>query len=125
MKILNVVFDPNGPTEFYIDFQLSNLGAPTTVKGWNLSIFKDGAVLLDRQPPRGTFSPTVTAWTGTLNPPIDLSTRPLQTGEEMRPHFTWTYQGNAKNTFGQPGTRFHFVAYDIRGREISADYNLS
>jgi hypothetical protein len=118
MKILNVAFDPNGPGELYVEFQLANLGPPTTLEDWNLSIGRARAELWSHAP-RLTFSPRYNQWTGGLDSPIDLSARPLASGEQMRPRFTWTFPGDAKQTFDYPGTTFRLSARDIRGREVS------
>jgi hypothetical protein len=122
--ISNVTFDPNGPSEMYVAFTLANSGEPTTLEGWNLTIKRNKAVLWKGQPPRVTFQPTANQFTGLLDPPLDLSKTPIQKGERLRPRFTWTYQGNAKEMFGHPGTRFRLSAVDIRGRNIGADYVL-
>jgi hypothetical protein len=118
MKILNVAFDPNGPGELYVEFQLANLGLPTTLDDWNLSIGRAGAELWSHAP-RVTFSPRYNQTTGGLDPPIDLSARPIASGEQMRPRFTWTFPGDARQTFNYPGTTYRLSARDIRGREVS------
>jgi hypothetical protein len=106
ISISDVIFDPNGPTEYYVEFRLSNVGPPTTIEGWNLSIFKNGNILQDGQPPRVTFSPTYNPSTNRLDPPKDLSTQPIQTGEQIRPRFTWTFKGNPKNNLAAPAHVF-------------------
>jgi hypothetical protein len=88
---LRVTFDPNGPTEFYTDFTVSNAGGPTTVKGWKLTISQGTQVLLKDFEPRGTWPVRYNQATRTLDPPDDISKRPLQTGEEKDAH--WTYPG--------------------------------
>ena len=120
-EITEVIFDPNGPGEFYVAFRIANLGLPTTIEGWNLSIERSGITLLSG-PPRVTFSPTFNSSTGRLDPPKDLSKTPVQTGEQLNPRFTWTYAGNAKQDFGHPGTRFVLSARDIRRRELRTEY---
>ena len=125
MTISKVQFDPNGPTEFYIDFGLRNLGSPTTIGGWELTVRRGGTTLWERQPPRVTFSMTYDIATGRTNAPDDISRRPLASGERLTPHFTWTFAGNAKETFDHPGTVFHLRAADIRGRDIVAEYVIS
>jgi hypothetical protein len=122
LKIQNISFDPNGPGEIYLNLQLSNLGPPTTVDDWRLSIIRSGRAILDDQPPRLTYPPKLDQFSGKIEAPDDLARRPLQTGEKVQPRFTWTYQGNAKEEFWYPGTRFHLTARDIREREISADF---
>ena len=124
MMITNVAFDPNGPSEIYVAFRLANSGEPTTLDGWNLTIKRKKAVLWKEQPPRVAFQPTYNQSTNRLDPPLDLSRNPIQRGAQLRPRFTWTYQGNAKETFGHPGTKFHLSAVDIRGRNVGADYVL-
>ena len=122
-KILKVTFDPNGPTEFYVDFNIANLGKPTTLEDWSLSIRRAGHILWEREP-RVTFMSTYNPSANKLDPPLDLAKRPLASGEQLRPHFTWTYDGNAKEVFGYPGTLFVLSARDIRGREVSDTYEL-
>ena len=102
MSISKVAFDPGGPSEFYVDFKISNLGPPSTIENWNLTVKRDG-VLLWRHPPRVTFSLTAdpTAPRG-YRPALDLSKQPVATGEQLTPHFTWTYEGNAKDNLEVP-----------------------
>jgi hypothetical protein len=124
INIQSVNFDSNGPTEIHVDFKLSNLGPPSTVEDWNLTI-KRGDRVLWSHAPRVTFSMTAdpTMPRG-YRPPLDLSKQPLAAGEQMTPHFTWTYEGNARDAFDHPGTSFALSARDIRGREISGSYVL-
>jgi hypothetical protein len=56
--------------------------------------------------------------------PVDLATHPLASGEQMSPHFTWTYEGDAKEKFGFPGTIFTLTATDIRGSEVRGTFVL-
>jgi len=121
MTISNVVFD-SGPTEVHIDLVLANLGPPTTVEGWELTVSRGSNILWNRQPPRVTFSLTYNMETGRAKPPDDISKRPLVTGEKLPAHFTWTFPGNAKEVFDRPATVFRLSAVDIRGRDIVAHY---
>ena len=82
-------------------------------------------MILWSHPPRVTFQPSYDpTMPGGLRSPIDLSKRPLASGEQITPHFTWTYERNAKENFGIPDTTFILTAMDIRGREIRASYTL-
>src|SRR5271165_5523569 len=92
LMITNVQFDQGGPTEFYVDFRLSNLGTPTTLEDWTISVMRSGKTLWEHAP-RVTFMPTYNQATRGLDPPINLSKRPIATGEQFTPHFTWTYDG--------------------------------
>lgn len=123
LSILKVSFDPNGPTELYVDLRLSNPGAPTILKGWAISISKDSKMLLERFAPRVTYAPlTINALGLALGE--DLSKQPLESGGERELRFTFTYKGGAKQQFGQSGTHFRLIGYDVRNREIGADYDM-
>jgi hypothetical protein len=125
MQITNVLFDPNDPTAFNIIFTLANGGTPTTVKNWKLSIFRDNHELANNWPPKDMYRIKWNFFSSKLDPPDDLSKRPLNTGEEiMEDGFRWAFQGNAMDEFALAGTKFHLVADDIKGRSIAADYYL-
>ena len=48
----NISFDPNGPTEMYADFNLTNPGPPTTIKNWALSVYDQQSIILANYAPR-------------------------------------------------------------------------
>ena len=125
MQIDKVIFDPNGPTEFYIEFRLANSGRATTLSGWDLSVTRGISILIKSFPPRGTFPAKFNPSSGQIEPPDDLSIRPLQSGEAKNCRFTWTYNGNAKEVLGSVGTIFYLMAFDVMGRKVAAAYKLS
>ena len=125
IKVTDILFDLNGLTEFYIAFKLSNVGIPSTIKNAYVTVYRDGECLIDKLPPRLTFAPLIQDIRGQLvdgkNPSLAL----IETGKARDLMFTFTYDGNAKHELGKPGTRFRFAGFDISGREVSSDYNIT
>lgn len=124
MAIERVQFDPNGPTEFHLDFRLWNNGPPSIIKDFSASIFDNGHAILENFPPRVTWPPYAVGPSGKPTPAENLSQKPLETGGERKLHFTFTYTGNAIADLGIPGAVFRFTGHDINGREISATHTI-
>ena len=125
ISIANVIFDPNGPTELYVEFRLSNLGPPSTIKNFSLSATRYGRVVLDKLPPRVAFGQLLVGPMGQLIKGEDLSTKPLESGGERDLRFTFTMQGDAKRELGGSGTRFRLIGFDIRDREVVGEYTVA
>jgi hypothetical protein len=122
MTITDVLFDPNGLTEFYIAFRLSNVGIPSTISNVSVSVRRHGQPILDKLAPRLTFAPLIRDVRGQLVDGKNPFLAPLETGAERDLMFTFTYEGNAKQELGGSGTCFRFVGFDISGREVMAEY---
>jgi hypothetical protein len=124
MSISDVVFDPNGSTEFYIAFNVINLGVPSTIKDLSISAFRNGDRIIDMLPPRMTFAPLLSKNRSEPIDEKDPALTALETGEEKHFIFTFTYPGDAKRSLGRPGTRFQLVGLDMGGRKIISEYNI-
>lgn len=124
LEILKVVFDPNGPTEMYVDFRISNPGDPTILRNWNLSILQGSKKL-------SNLAPRVVQTNKLLTRPLggikhdDLPEEPLEKGGQRTGRLTYTFKDRIpEKDFGSEGTRFDLSADDIRGRKIKAKYAL-
>jgi hypothetical protein len=123
LTILDRIFDPNGPTEMYLDCRLKNPGIPTTVKNWKLSVHDHSEVMLANYPPRlvmiGKLVP------GAFGSPVreDLTTQPLEQGGERTGRLCFTFRRIvATDQFGAKGLRFRVTAEDIGGNQLEASY---
>jgi hypothetical protein len=111
MKILNVVFAPQQPSEFTVKVHLVNPGAPSTIKDCVLTVFVDNKVF-EQFPPREFYTaPTLGPILGPSQngSPVQrgpyLSTEPLGRGREIDASITYTVTGEVRQQLEKPGTR--------------------
>lgn len=124
LDIKDIIFDPNGPKEMYVECIIENSGRPTILKNWYLKI----------QTSKSEENNFVPRWYSTgkcINDPVsgimpeDLSVNPLEEGgsRSMRLGFTIS-DVVPKENFGQPGTRFTLSAQDVKNRPIEASFSM-
>jgi hypothetical protein len=120
LTILHIEFDPNGPTEMYVDFDIANPGPPTTIDDWKLDVtFPDGRksgslyprFIMGGKQFRDAFDALKHS---------DLTEAPLETGERRRwCRLGFTVQGNARERFRVTGAEFEISASDVRENRIT------
>jgi hypothetical protein len=126
--IAGVVFDPNGPTEMYVDLTVYNHGPPTIIENWLLSISVSGvttsnlsprAISTDRTIARNTFQSRLP-----FMPVAEtLAEQPLEQGGKRKVHLVFTFTGqDAKSLYDKVGAVFSLRANDVKGRVFGAEY---
>jgi hypothetical protein len=125
LMIEGITFDPNGPTEMYVDFEIANPGPPTTIDNWKLDVtFPDGRRTNNLLPRFIMGGKQVPGPFGGIRH-SDFTEAPLETGERRRGcRLGFTVQGEAKEQFGVAGAQFDVSASDVRGNRISASLVL-
>lgn len=123
MTITNVRFVNEPDTQFIVNMHLANLGAPSTLKDFVLSIYFDGK-LFQQFPPREAnvgpgLGPTLQFQRGLI-----LRTEPLEQGKEIDASVSYQIANNAKDEVGKSGMVFRMNAIDIEGKLSSAEYKM-
>ena len=123
LEILRVLFDLNGPTEFYLDFRISNPAAPTVVRAWQLLVATPKLSNPIVAMPRMVF--TKVTFNGRNAAPTfeDLTTTPLEQGGVREGRLTFSFPTSAKDQIGERNADFELSAVDVRGRKIKASYS--
>jgi hypothetical protein len=126
LTILHIEFDPNGPTEMYVDFDIANPGPATTIDDWKLDVtFPDGRKAESLSPRFIMGGKQLLGPFGEIKN-SDLTEAPLETGDRRRwCRLGFTVQGDAKERFRVTGARFDVSASDVRGNLISASCVLA
>jgi hypothetical protein len=125
IDIRGIVFDPNGPTEMYVDIILSNPGRPTAVHGWLLTVSLPGAGRRHLLEPRWVSGAAFEGAGGyirraePLEPQLDQGARrPYRVG--------FTVEGVPPlHRFGIIGATFRLSAKDVRGNEFGGTHVLT
>jgi hypothetical protein len=125
ISITDVQFDPNGPSEMYVDISIANRGQPTTLLDWHLEVTsKEGDV--SRLNPRSVYTDRVekTPW-GSVEID-DFSKKPMITGERRYVRLIFSILGpTPKERFGRVGTRFDLSVLDVYARRATASFTLT
>jgi hypothetical protein len=121
MTIVSVTFFKENPSEFHVTMHLKNQGPPSTVKDCVLVVYVDNK-LFQQFPPRELITAPGLGRGMEWQRGLIIGKEPLGSGNEIDAGVTFTVWGNAQEQFGHAGTRFHVIAQDIRGKEMSADY---
>ena len=112
--IRGALFDTNGPTEFYIDFRISNPSHPTIVRAWRLLIDTPKSRnpilieprLISTNKPQDHRAPPA---------PEDMSMTPLEQGGTRDGRITFSFSMSAKNIIGERDVKFELIAEDVKG----------
>jgi hypothetical protein len=125
ISVDDVVFDPNGPTELYIDCTVSNRGYPTILKNWSAHI-RDPSGKSSVLHPRHLHTATLRRNAFGQIQHEDYRNSPLQTGESFTGRLVFTVEGpTPRERFGRAGTYFEICGEDVRERRFAACFTLA
>jgi hypothetical protein len=124
LEVVNVRFDPNGSSEIYIQFRISNPGEATTIRNWEIETLNksgDTVKLYHRNITLDKYR------THPLNPNVimshDISKEPINKGEVISGELIFSITGaNAKELFGYYNNVFKIKVTDIRKNIIIGQY---
>jgi hypothetical protein len=122
LTITNVQFDPNSPTDIYVDFEVANPGKPTVIRDWNLDVIRpDGHKIQGLRPGFVMGGKIVPGPFGKGIAHSDLTEAPLATGDRrIGCRLGFTVPGDpSKEQFGHSGTSFEISAKDVSGHMFS------
>lgn len=126
LTVENVSFDPNGPTEIYVEFYLANPGRPTIVHNWRLRAINPQGVEFYGLP-RLIFTKATQERLdigGNYSTQEDLSVTPLEEGGARHGRATYSHTSTSE-PFRQTGTIFRLVAEDVRGKAVISEFRIS
>jgi hypothetical protein len=126
LSITEVRFDPNGSTELYVDFNISNTGPRTTIRNWSLSITDRGEALnfVPRMVDLDKLIPD--QWGHPVR--ANILKLPIESGESWPGHATFTvlsWGSFPQERFKQAGVIYEISGYDLAGHRLSATYKLA
>src|SRR6266446_1924609 len=127
LAITDVTFDPNGATEMYADFVISNRGSRTIIRNWSLSTYsphaKEHYTLLPRWVDLDKLTPDQWGHPRRAN----ISLIPIEMGESWPGRAGFTIIGQIPaQLFGKQGVTFELSGEDVVGnRIVSPPYRLS
>jgi hypothetical protein len=122
INITKVRFDPNGPKVFYIHFILDNLGEPTVLRKWLISVNPVDGEAFSVNPEH-----ILTKYIPDLHGPgtfEDLSITPFEKGGSRNGVVQYTHKGDVL-LLKKVGTIFRLSVMDIKGRELCAQHILN
>jgi hypothetical protein len=126
LSITEIIFDPNGPTEMYADFVITNQGPRTIVRNWSLSVLNPYAKEHYNLLPRWVDLDKITSdqWGNPRR--TNITQTPIETGESWPGRAGFTIMGEfPKERFGKAGIVFELSGEDIgANRVLSAPYRL-
>jgi len=123
LSIAKVMFDRNGPSEYYVDFEVLNPTSPTILKNWQL--FIKTATLTDPLVVTPRFITTDKFVKDAYGPPRsdDMASSPIEQGGKRIGRLGFTFQGSAKDTIGESAASFELTVEDVLARKIIARYS--
>lgn len=123
LAINKVRFDPNGPSELYVYYELRNPGEQTILKNWQLTITSDTPRAPIVIAPRFIETGKIIKDTQGIARHENMETTPIERGGVRQGKFGFTFAGSAKETLGEGGGVFNLSADDVKGRKIEASYS--
>lgn len=122
LRIASAQSDPNAPSEFYIDYVLSNEGIPSIATSWELHIILRSGNRLPNLVPRVVGTGFWVKDAFGHPEPEDISLNPLGTGARREGRLTFTL--SAVDTARIAGSEAEFVltVMDAKGRIAKASY---
>jgi len=115
LTITRVRFDPNGPSELYVYYELLNPGEQTILRNWRLLIRtakrSDPIIITPRFIETGRHE--------------NIENNPIERGGKREGKFGFTFGGAAKDIVGDRGATFNLSAVDVKGRKIEASYSCN
>ena len=125
LNMLNVLFDINGPTEFYIDFRIENPSRPTILRNWRLMIDTPKLNKPILVTPR-LVSTKVIFGARDVAPIIEALTKePLEEGGFREEGYTFSFSVSAKDEIGERDATFGLSVDDVKNRTITAQYSCA
>jgi hypothetical protein len=126
LTILKVSFDANGPTEFYVDYRISNPSSPTTIRAWQLLIAAPrlGSTPICVVPQHISTGRLLQDYRGAILVD-DMATTPIEQGGIREGRLTFSFSKSAKDTIGECDAIFELSADDIKGHKIRTAYSCA
>jgi hypothetical protein len=123
LTITGALFDRNGPTELYIQFEILNPADPTIIRNWALSIRAPNLSAPLVIVPRFVMTDRLRHDVWGVPRSEDLASYPLEKGGRRQGRVGFTFKGSARDIIGDRNVSFDLSAEDVMGRKIEAAYS--